>query len=113
MHTFFLEWAATNIASLDLSVVRDDQLFQMMNYGVTNYLEGIIFILVAFKARNLVPSMLLLAFIFPIFPGMLFLNLLQLHPTAAWSGGSLLPFLYLPISAIPLTVLYFHRRSSR
>ncbi len=54
MHTVLLEYAAENIMGLDLVVARDDQLLLLGTFGVSNYLTGIMLILVAMKARNIV-----------------------------------------------------------
>lgn len=54
MHMVFLEYAAENIMGLDLAVARDDQLLLLGTFGISNYLTGMILILIAMKARNIV-----------------------------------------------------------
>jgi len=54
IHTVFLEYAAENIMGLDLAVARDDQLLLLGTFGISNYLTGMMLILVAMKARNIV-----------------------------------------------------------
>ena len=54
LHTVLLEYAAENIMGLDLSVARDDQLLLLGTFGISNYLTGIMLILIALKARNIV-----------------------------------------------------------
>jgi hypothetical protein len=54
MHTVLLEYAAENIMGLDLLVARDDQLLLLGTFGISNYLTGIMLILIAMKARNIV-----------------------------------------------------------
>ena len=54
MHTVLIEYAAENIMGLDLSVARDDQLLLMGSFGISNFLTGIMLILIAMKARNIV-----------------------------------------------------------
>ena len=54
IHTVLLEFAAENIMGLDLSVARDDQLLLLGTFGISNYLTGIMLILIAMKARNIV-----------------------------------------------------------
>ena len=54
MHTVLLEYAAENIMGLDLLVARDDQLLLLGTFGISNYLTGLILILIAMKARNIV-----------------------------------------------------------
>jgi len=59
MHTIVLPYAAENIMGLDLSVARDDQLLLLGTFGISNYITGILYILIAFKARNIVPYIFL------------------------------------------------------
>ena len=59
-HTVFLEYAAENIMGLDLAVARNDQLLLMGTFGISNYLTGIMLILIAMKARNLVQYVFLI-----------------------------------------------------
>lgn len=88
VHTFLLEYAATNIAGLDLSVAALDQMFLLGLFGISNYLTGIMFILIALKARNLVP------YILPAIPVIYLLGsrvvLLTAQPQAAFGG---IPFM--------------------
>jgi hypothetical protein len=58
-NTFLLEYAAANIAGLDLSVAAQDQMFLLGVFEISNYLTGIMFILIGLKARNLVPPVLI------------------------------------------------------
>ena len=59
MHTTLLEHAASNIAGLDLSTFQAGDLLQMMGgFGISNYLTGIMLILIGWKARPLALTML-------------------------------------------------------
>ena len=59
MHTILLEYAALNIAGLDLSTsLAGDLLQQMGAFGISNYLTGIMLILIGWKARPLALAML-------------------------------------------------------
>ncbi|NVM19554.1 MAG: hypothetical protein HWN80_17765 [Candidatus Lokiarchaeota archaeon] len=58
IHTFMLEFAALNIFVIDLSGGVDNQMFLLGTFGISNYLTGIMFILIGLKARHLVPIML-------------------------------------------------------
>ena len=59
MHTILLEYAATNIAELDLSTTLAGDLLQMMGtFGISNYLTGVMLILLGLKARSLALTML-------------------------------------------------------
>ena len=54
MHTILIEYAAPNIMGLDLSFARDDQLLLMGSFGISNYITGIMQIIITLKARNIV-----------------------------------------------------------
>ena len=59
MHTILLDFAATNIAGFDLSTsLAGDLLQQMGAFGISNYLTGIMLILIGWKARPLALIML-------------------------------------------------------
>ncbi len=60
MHTFAIHWAAENIARLDLSQAAHDQLWLLGTFGISNFLTGSLFLLIAFKARHLSPWVLIL-----------------------------------------------------
>ncbi|MGY5865275.1 MAG: hypothetical protein RTV41_11790 [Candidatus Thorarchaeota archaeon] len=54
IHTVLLEYAAENIMGLDLLVARDDQLLLLGTFGISNYITGMLLILIGLKARNIV-----------------------------------------------------------
>ena len=56
MHTVMLEYAAANIAG----VSGGDALFLLRAFGISNYLTGALFILIALKAKELAPYVLVL-----------------------------------------------------
>jgi hypothetical protein len=60
MHTFLLEYAAVFIMGLDLLVARENQLFLLGVFGISNFLTGTFLILIALKSRELVPYVLLM-----------------------------------------------------
>ena len=59
LHTIFLRFAAENIMGLNLAAEADNQLLLMGTFGISNYITGIVWILIAFKARNIVQWILL------------------------------------------------------
>jgi len=85
IHTFLLEFAALNIFVIDLSGGVDNQMFLLGIFGISNYLTGIMFILIGLKARHLVPIML------PVIPIIYFggaaLISRTVTPTAQLGGG--------------------------
>ena len=59
MHTILLEYAALNIAGFDLSTPLAGDLLQMMGvFGISNYVTGVMLILLGWKARPLALAML-------------------------------------------------------
>jgi len=92
IHTVMLEFAAINIFIIDLSGGVDNQMFLLGIFGISNYLTGIMFILIGLKARELVPIIL------PIIPATYFLGTALISRVAnpnAKLGGA------------PYTLVYF------
>ena len=59
MHTILLEYAALNIAGLDLSSTVAADLLQLLGvFGISNYITGVMLILLGWKARPLALAML-------------------------------------------------------
>ncbi len=85
MHTVILEFAAINIFVIDLSGGVDNQMLLLGIFGISNYLTGIMFILIGLKARQLVPIIL------PVIPAIYFLGTALIsrvaNPTAKLGGG--------------------------
>lgn len=85
IHTVLLEYAAINIFVIDLSGGVSNQMLLLGVFGISNYLTGIMMILIGFKARELVPIIL------PLIPTTYFLGTLLISrvatPTAQLGGG--------------------------
>lgn len=60
MHTFLLNWSATNVAKLNVANTGSDQIFLLGVFGISNFLTGIIYILISRKARELSPYVLVI-----------------------------------------------------
>jgi hypothetical protein len=60
MHTFLLRWSAAHFAGFDMATVPEDQLFLLGAFGVSNFLTGLTFLLISWKARHLSPHILIL-----------------------------------------------------
>lgn len=56
MHTVMLEYAAANVAG----VTNGDAIFLLRAFGLSNYLTGALFILIALQAKHLAPYVLTL-----------------------------------------------------
>jgi hypothetical protein len=76
MHTFLLTWSAKNIAHLDLSSNTSEQLFLLGVFGISNYLTGMIYLIISKKAKILSPYILI------IIPFVYLFGLIGI-----WSGG--------------------------
>lgn len=97
VHTIFLEYAGTTIMGLDLSVARDNQLILLGVFGISNFITGMFLILIALKARDLIPYILLLI------PIIYFLGVRIISLTAtpqAALGGAPMMIIYLTICFI-------------
>ncbi len=60
MHTYVLTWSAENFAKFDMATVPEDQIFMLGTFGISNLLTGFLYLLIAFKARELSPYVLIL-----------------------------------------------------
>lgn len=59
MHTILIQFAATNIAGLDLSTSQAGDLLVLMgSFGISNYISGLALILMGWKSRDLAWIML-------------------------------------------------------
>lgn len=105
IHTFLLEYAAANIAGLDLSVAAQDQMFLLGVFGLSNYLTGTMLILISLKARNLVPYILLAIPFIYLLGGRIVL--LTAQPQAALGG---IPFMtvYNLVCIVTFIAIVFH-----
>jgi len=106
IHTMLLEYAALNIAGLDLSTSQAGDLLQLMDaFGISNYLTGIMLILIGWKARPLALAMLGIipvAYILGIIG--IRINAAEYAPSDAAWGGAIPMLVYLGISAITFIV---------
>lgn len=89
MHTFMLNYSAINVAGLNLATSQAPDLLQLLGaFGISNYLSGIMLILMAWKARPLALIML------GVIPSIYFIGSLAIEAnvqayaisTAKWGG---------------------------
>lgn len=103
IHTVLLEFAATYIFVIDLSGGVDNQMLLLGIFGISNYLTGILFILIGLKARQLVPIML------PIIPAVYLLGTVLIsrvsNPTAQLGGGPYMLVYFAVCIAASLAIL--------
>jgi len=102
LHTILLDFAATNIAGLDLSTQQAGDLLQLMgSFGISNYLTGIMLILIGWKARPLALAMLgIIPVAYIIGMAGIQINSAAYAPSEAAWGGMRPMLVYLSISAI-------------
>lgn len=102
MHTVLLEYAALNVAGLDLTTsTAADQLRLLGVFGISNWITGILFILIGFKAKHLalhVMGLIPITYGFSIL-AIRFNSSGYSETTADW-GGLLLMIPYLAVCAI-------------
>jgi hypothetical protein len=58
LHTFLVQHSAVKIAGLNLDHSGGDQLMLLGSFGISNFLTGAIYLAVALKAKQLVPTVL-------------------------------------------------------
>jgi len=102
MHPIMLDYAATNIAGFDLSTSLAGDLLQMMGtFGISNYLTGIMLILLGWKAR---PLALVMLGVIPVAYGIgifaIKVNSAPYAPTQAAWGGATFMIVYLAVCGI-------------
>lgn len=117
MHTFAVEHSALYIAKLNLATPQGADLIRLMGaLGISNFITGFLLILVAFQARGIALSMLL---IIPIAYGlgMFTITLGSIHypPSVAAWGGTLPMLIYLSICLLTFIsglIGYLYNKSS-
>ena len=102
MHTIMLEYAASNIAGFDLSTsLAGDLLQQMGAFGISNYLTGVMLILIGWKARPLALAMLgVIPIAYAIGFAAIKVNSAAYAPSQAAWGGAKPMLVYLLISGV-------------
>ena len=102
MHTILLDYAATNIAGFDLSTSLAGDLLQLMGtFGISNYLTGIMLILIGWKARPL--ALIMLGFIpiaYAIGVAGIKANSAPYAPSQAAWGGTTFMLVYMAVCLI-------------
>ncbi|MFZ4076978.1 MAG: hypothetical protein ACOYKA_03235 [Legionellaceae bacterium] len=74
MHTFLLNYSALNIAGLNLTTLQASDLLRLLGaFGVSNFLTGIMFMMIACTSRKLSLAML------GIIPSVYFIGYLTIH----------------------------------
>ena len=106
IHTFMLEFAANNIFVIDLSGGVENQMFLLGNFGISNYLTGIMLILIGLKARELIPIIL------PAIPATYLVGsfvISRIVSTNAQLGGSPYMLVYFSVCIITFVAIIITR----
>jgi len=111
IHTVLLDYAATNIFVIDVSGGVDNQMFLLGIFGISNYLTGILFILIGLRARELVPIVLPLIPVIYVFGSALISRVVT--PTAQLGGGPymLVYFVVCIVTFVAVLVVNFMNRT--
>ncbi len=105
MHTFNIQYAAGNIAQVDLtSPMAGDFLLQMSAFGMSNFLTGAFAIIIGLKAKELAP-MILAIIPFTYLLGAVSMRMNDIQATSAFNGQYMM-VVYLTICI--LTALYYY-----
>ena len=107
-HTFFIHWANDTFAHLDLSVNGQDQLVLLSAFGISNWLTGFLFILIALKARAMSDAALLLILV-AYGLGWLGMQYAGVSPNADFNGRYVM-FVYFGVCALGLIWSYLDRK---
>lgn len=84
-HTFFIHWGNDTFAQLDLSTNGQDQLLLLGTLGISNWLTGMLYILIALKARALSEfALLIILVVYAV--GWLGLQYAGVKPEAEFTG---------------------------
>ena len=113
MHTLLLEFAATNIAGLDLSTSQAADLLQLMGvFGISNYITGVTLILLGWKARQLALIMLGVIPTAYLIGGIAtrFHSAGTMQTQANWGGASMM-LVYLAVSSLTFIYGFWKSRS--
>jgi hypothetical protein len=110
IHTVFLEYAAEYIMGLDLTLARDDQLLLLGVFGISNYITGMMLILVGLKARNIVPYVFL---VIPVsyLSGAFLIN--RIASSSARLGGLPLMSAYIIVCIVTFTAIMLWNYSKK
>jgi hypothetical protein len=110
MHTVLLEYAAENIMGLDLLVARDDQLLLLGTFGISNYLTGMMLILIAMKARNIVQYVFLVIPVSYLWGGFL---ISRVASSSARLGGLPMMMIYIAVCIVTFVAIILWNYSKK
>jgi uncharacterized membrane protein len=107
-HTFNVRYSAENLAGIELI---PDSLYLMGAFGISNFLTGLLYLLVIWKAKNLVPYILLIIPISYTIGG-LGIAYQKVQPDSAFIGQQIM-FVYLSICLIASLIYFLAKRDPK
>jgi hypothetical protein len=107
-HTFLLNYSASHVAKFDLATVPMDQVFMLGVFGMSNFVTGFINILVAIKAREISPQVLLLIPLAYLI-GLVGVRLNGVHADATFNGRYMM-FVYFAICGLTYLIFLIQKR---
>lgn len=114
IHTVLLEYAAINIAGLDLTTAASDQLRLLGTFGISNWITGVAFIIIGLKAKQI--SLYIIGLI-PIAYGLstiaIKINTADYAASQANWGGSVPMLIYMGICIITFIIAVIKMYSTK
>lgn len=111
MHTYVLTWSAENIAKFNMATVPTDQVFMLGTFGISNLLTGFVYLLIACKARELSPYVLILIPVTYLI-GILGIWSVGIQGQSEYYGRYLM-FVYFAICTVTFLIFLVQRRAAR
>jgi hypothetical protein len=112
LHTFFVEHSAVTIAGMNLEHSGGDQLMLLGSFGISNFLTGALYLAVALKAKQLVPTVLAIipaAYLL----GFIALRLNHVSPESAFPGRDfMLGYMGVCVLTLVASVVWMRRGRS-
>jgi len=109
-HTFLLKYSASHVAEFDVQGVPMDQIFMLGVFGMSNFVTGFINILIAMKARQISPYVLIII-PFSYFLGLTGIRLNGIHAEATFNGRYIM-FIYFAICIVTYLIFLIRKRSN-
>lgn len=107
-HTFLVKWSGAHIAHLSLAA-NSDQLFLLGAFGISNFLTGMIYLVISLKARELSP------YVLGLIPTAYLLGLVGVWSNGVFAEakfyGRYFMYAYFAVCLITLAHFWFRNRS--
>lgn len=111
MHTFVLRWSALHIAGFDPTTTPPDQFFLLGVFGISNFLTGVVFVLISRRAREISPYVLL-SIPATYLLGLIGISVAGVHMQAAF-GGKYFMIAYLAVCVVTVVVFLIQKGAQK